>query len=241
MSAQPFEVLLGFLKALADENRLKMVILLSQRPYNVGELADVLNLTVPTISHHLAKLREAGLVNLNVVGNTHHYKLNDAVLNDVKNNLLDDKMLRAMNAHFVNTDPADMLRQKADEERARSVAWLDDLHLDEYDYKVLRDYTEYGRLTMIPTRYKKLMTVLRWLATKFAPGVKYTEREVNAVLKEIHPDYARLRRELIEAKFLQREGGGGMYWRAPEPPLERVGVDEECQLVVSAKSPVLIT
>jgi hypothetical protein len=80
---------------------------------------------------------------------------------------------------------------------------------------------------MIPTRYKKLMAVLRWLATKFAPGVKYTEREVNAMLKEIHPDYARLRRELIEAKFLQREGGGGMYWRSPETPPELARVEDD--------------
>ena len=51
--------------------------------------------------------------------------------------------------------------------------------------------------------------------------MKYTEPEVNAILREIHADYARLRRELIEARFLQREGGGGMYWRATDADHER--------------------
>jgi DNA-binding transcriptional ArsR family regulator len=62
------EALLMFLKALADETRLIIVGLLSEREYSVGELASDLNLTDATISHHLSKLREAGLVNLRQSG-----------------------------------------------------------------------------------------------------------------------------------------------------------------------------
>jgi predicted transcriptional regulator len=227
MSAPHFDHLLGFFKALADENRLKMAILVSQRKYSAGELADVLNLTAPTVSHHLSKLREAGLVNLNVVGNTHYYKLNTTLFEAVKTNLLNQQMMGVMNEHILSAGSVDRYRQKAERARAQAEAWLADLDVNEYDRKVLRDYTEYGRLTTIPSRYKKLLAVLRWLATKFAPGVKYTEGEVNAILKEIHPDYARLRRELIEAKFLQREGGGGMYWRSDEAPVFAEADDRE--------------
>jgi DNA-binding transcriptional ArsR family regulator len=216
MSAPHFDHLLATFKALADENRLKMAILLSQRKYNVGELAEALSLTAPTVSHHLAKLREAGLVNLETAGNTHNYRLNDAMFNAVRDNLFNAPMMEVMNEYILSAGSPEHYREKAELERARSEAWIDELDVDDFDRKVLRDYTDHGRLTMIPTRYKKLMAVLRWLATKFAPGVKYTEPEVSAILREIHADYARLRRELIEAKFLQREGGGGMYWRAAD-------------------------
>jgi predicted transcriptional regulator len=216
MSAPHFDHLLATFKALADENRLKMAILLSQRKYNVGELAEALSLTAPTVSHHLAKLREAGLVNLETAGNTHNYRLNDAMFNAVRDNLFNAPMMEVMNEYILSAGSPEHYREKAELERARSEAWIDELDVDDFDRKVLRDYTDHGRLTMIPTRYKKLMAVLRWLATKFAPGVIYTEPEVSAILREIHADYARLRRELIEAKFLQREGGGGMYWRATD-------------------------
>ena len=56
-----FESLLGFLKAASDETRLKLICILSEREYNVGELAELLELKAPTVSHHLAKLHENGL------------------------------------------------------------------------------------------------------------------------------------------------------------------------------------
>ncbi len=227
MPSLHFDHLLATFKALSDENRLKVAILLSQRKYNVGELAEALSLTAPTVSHHLAKLREVGLVNLETAGNTHNYKLNDAMFQAVRDNLFDAQMMKVMNEHILSAGSVEHYREKAEQERARSEAWITDLDVDDFDRKVLRDYTDHGRLTTIPTRYKKLMAVLRWLATKFAPGVKYTEPEVNAILREIHPDYARLRRELIEAKFLQREGGGGMYWRAPEAPVHSAYDDHD--------------
>jgi Predicted transcriptional regulator len=58
--------LLAFFKALSDENRLKIVGLLAQRPYTVEKLADALGLSVSTTSHHLARLANAGLVTVRV-------------------------------------------------------------------------------------------------------------------------------------------------------------------------------
>ena len=56
------EELVTFFKALADSNRLKIVGLLAEKPYSVEELAEVLQLKPSTVSHHLARLSEAGLV-----------------------------------------------------------------------------------------------------------------------------------------------------------------------------------
>jgi hypothetical protein len=47
----------------------------------------------------------------------------------------------------------------------------------------------------------------------FDQGKRYSEAEVNQTLSRFHEDVASLRRELVGAKLMQREGGGGAYWR----------------------------
>ena len=49
-------------KALADKNRLRILKLLEGRKVCVCELSFVLGITQPSISEHLKKLREAGLI-----------------------------------------------------------------------------------------------------------------------------------------------------------------------------------
>jgi hypothetical protein len=41
--------------------------------------------------------------------------------------------------------------------------------------------------------------------------VRYSEPQVNAIIKPIHADSATLRRELVGSKLMQRESG--FYWR----------------------------
>ena len=48
--------------ALADHNRRKILELLKKKNMSVNELASNFNISLPSLSHHLAKLREAGLV-----------------------------------------------------------------------------------------------------------------------------------------------------------------------------------
>ena len=69
-----------------------------------------------------------------------------------------------------------------------------------------------GRLHTIPTKYTKLQVVLDHLAQFFEPGQLYPEAEVNGILGRFHPDYAALRRYLVDDRFLTREGGS--YWRS---------------------------
>jgi biotin operon repressor len=211
-----FDTLLDFLKAAGDDTRLKMMCLLSQRAYSAGELAGALELTPPTVSHHLARLRKTGIVNLTITGNTHTYKLNTSLLERIKATVFTPEMMSEMADHILAANSTELFRQRAEAARVQAEAWLDDLDISDADRKVLRDYTHDGRLKQIPSKEKKLLVVLRWLATKFAPGVRYTEPEVNAILGAVHPDYASLRRYLIVHGLLAREGGGGRYWRAED-------------------------
>jgi hypothetical protein len=68
------------------------------------------------------------------------------------------------------------------------------------------------RLVTIPARRSKRRVVLDWLAQQFEPGRTYPESEVNSVLLRFHPDFAALRRYLVDEEFMDRRHG--RYWRA---------------------------
>jgi hypothetical protein len=69
-----------------------------------------------------------------------------------------------------------------------------------------------GRLTAIPRKRAKLLVVLDHVAQSFELGQTFPESEVNAVLERFHPDYAALRRYLVDDAVLTREAG--WYWRS---------------------------
>lgn len=76
---------------------------------------------------------------------------------------------------------------------------------------VLRTFLRGGRLTQIPTQHAKRMVVLDHICRVFEIGVRYPEKEVNALLRAFHDDYAALRRYLVDEGFLARENN--VYWR----------------------------
>lgn len=185
------EELLSFYKALADPNRLKIVGLLARRSYSVEELAALLDLRPSTVSHHLAKLAEAGLVSAHAESYYNVYRLEESALEERARRLL------------------------SREDFTSAVAGMD---LNSYDRKVVSDTTRRdGSLKTIPAQRKKLEAVLRYVVRAFEPGRHYSERRVNEILSRFHEDTATLRRELVGSGLMQREGGGGMYWRASEP------------------------
>jgi hypothetical protein len=77
---------------------------------------------------------------------------------------------------------------------------------------VLRAFLRDGRLTTIPAGRAKRLVVLDHVAKVFDIGVRYAEREVDALLHAFHPDHAALRRHLVDEGFLSREAG--VYWRS---------------------------
>ncbi|MDP9341775.1 MAG: DUF2087 domain-containing protein [Actinomycetota bacterium] len=85
----------------------------------------------------------------------------------------------------------------------------------EEEEAVLRRYFVGGRLREIPAKRAKRLAVLSRLALEFDVGVRYPERDVDAVLRRFHPDHASLRRFLVDEGFLSRRGGE--YWRTRRP------------------------
>jgi len=65
-----------FAKALADETRQKIMRICCCNWLAVNEIVERLNVTQPTVSHHLSILREAGLVEVREAGKQTFYKLN---------------------------------------------------------------------------------------------------------------------------------------------------------------------
>lgn len=184
MPQTEFAALLQFFKVLADETRLKLLGILASREYSVEELAAFLQLKAPTVSHHLAKLKEQGLVQMRSDGNTHFYRLNAENLRSISKGLLSSEKMASL---------------------------VDDVEADAYERKVLRDFFEGTRLKEIPASRKKRSVILKWLVTQFEYDTRYTEAQVNEIIERHHPDTASLRRELIGEHLMQREAG--IYWR----------------------------
>lgn len=79
---------------------------------------------------------------------------------------------------------------------------------------LLSAFDDDRRLTRLPEmrNRERLMIVLEELAQSFEPGVRYAEAEVNLTLSGFHPDFAALRRYLVDTALLSR--GEGYYWRS---------------------------
>jgi hypothetical protein len=191
--------LMDMLKALADDSRLTLLRLLNEGEHTVTELAELLNLGEPTISHHLSRLRENGLVNLRMAGNQRFYRVNETGLERFKRLVM-------------NIEKKTPLTQAVEPDQD----WINALGWDAADQKVLRDYTQGRQLVRLPSKRGKTQVILRWLATLFEPERLYNESEVNEIIKAVYAeDFVSLRRDLIDMGYLRREMGGGKYWRTP--------------------------
>jgi biotin operon repressor len=185
VGGDPSQELLGFFLALGDRSRLKIVGLLSEQAYTVEQLSDRVGLSESTVSHHLARLSEAGLVSARAVGHYSVYSLELDTVCGMARRLLKTECLPAL---------------------AR------DIDRDASEKRVLASFTgRDGRFSALPTQEKKLLVLLRRVLRDFEPGLRYNERKVDAILSRYHPDTARLRRGLVEHGLM--EAGGTGYWK----------------------------
>ena len=184
--------LLEFFKVLADEKRLQMTGLLARQEYTVEEMAAILDLSPATVSHHLRRLVDAGLVRATARQHYHIYALQLDTLHEMAERVFSQDALQDT---------------------------TDDLDLDAYDRKVLRDYMDDGRLRQIPRQWKKREVILRYLLDQFETDRRYSEAEVNEIIGRTHDDYVTLRRYLIDSGRMARDHE--IYWRSgaagPEP------------------------
>ncbi len=170
---------LAVVKALADETRLEILHVLSGRPGYGEELAAQLKLTASTVSFHLNKLEQAGLVRKTKEQYYAVYTLTEELL---------DLPIREFFSF-------------ADAPRP-----LHDLRLEAYRKKVAASFFRHNILQQMPTQKKKRLIVLEHFAQKFAPGVVYAEQDVNAMIAAQYADYCTIRRELIDEGYLTRDG-----------------------------------
>ena len=188
MKNEKFQNLLRFLKALADESRLKIIGILASQECSVEELAMILELKEPTISHHLTKLKQLELVRMRPEGNTHFYQLDKQVLQTMSQEVLNPEKINSL-ANDVNTQ-----------------AW---------EVKVLKTYIEgdfqnsesVQYLKEIPHNSKKRLTILRWVIDRFEMGVEYPKHRVDEILRRYYRDIDTLLKELIDSRLMQEQNG----------------------------------
>jgi hypothetical protein len=188
MSDTDLATLLAFFKAMANESRLRIVGLLAERERSVQELAELLTLKEPTVSHHLATLKALGLVSARAEGVTRWHALRLETLTELNRGMLDQRGVAQLSQQVSG---------------------------DSWEAKVLETFIgPDGALTTIPASRRKRWIVLKWLAEQFEEQRRYREPEVNQIIQRRHPDCATLRRELIGYGMMDREAG--VYWRRPE-------------------------
>ena len=183
MSDESIEGVVGLFKALADPTRLRIVGLAVGRSRCGQELASILGLSPATVSHHLQVLRRAGLL----------------------------RETRQTPYTFYEVDLAPIrgtMRQLAD--RKRVEAFGQDSGLPPEKRKVLRSFFDGSRLVQIPVAGRKKEIVLEEVLRRLPRRKEYEERQLSRWLEAIHEDYATLRREFVDRRYMERSAG--RYW-----------------------------
>ena len=71
------------LKALANLNRLKILILLNEHELSVGQLEKMVDLSQSALSQHLAVLRKSQIVKTRRIAQTIYYKLDNNLVGQI--------------------------------------------------------------------------------------------------------------------------------------------------------------
>lgn len=171
------EVILLF-KCLSDKSRIQIIKSLILEDMYVERLAKRLDLSPSTISFHLKKLSDAGLVA--------SYKTQYYTMYSLKTEVLGTSIL-------------DLVKEKSDD------AALQEEREAKYRKRVINAFFEYGKLKSIPAQRKKERIILEVLVQSFAFDREYTEREVNLILADFYDDFCTLRRDMIGEGLLTRK------------------------------------
>ncbi|TYR81445.1 metalloregulator ArsR/SmtB family transcription factor [Priestia megaterium] len=172
--------LVNFYKTLGDPTRIRILALLRLGPMHGQAIAGKLGLKPPTITHHMAKLRDIGLIRERREKNTIYFSLN------AKN--LEASALAILTIAAEQTKHEEL---KATESERLQV--------------IKNFFTADGKLKQLPAQRKKKIIVLEQIIRGLKVGVTYDEKDINEYLKQFHEDYATLRRELIMNHFMYRE------------------------------------
>jgi DNA-binding transcriptional regulator YhcF (GntR family) len=175
---------ISIMKALADKSRLAIINSLLEHSQYVEEIAKRHGLAPSTVSFHLRKLEQAGLVSSH---KEQYYVVIQA------NVAIFDTTLR----EIVSAAPAGKELQNG--------------RMDEYRRKVLELFFRHGTLEKLPAQHKKRLIVLEQFAGRFEAGRHYSEQEVTGLIKPLFDDYCTIRRLLVDEGLIHRQEAA--YWR----------------------------
>ncbi|MCR5173888.1 MAG: metalloregulator ArsR/SmtB family transcription factor [Oscillospiraceae bacterium] len=170
---------LKIFKSLSDMSRLRIIQSLTRGEMYTELLAERLGLTPSTVSFHMKKLEEAGLV---VSRKEQYYTVYSLNRNVLETSLFD----------VAAAEP-----EQIDEQQKRE---------KEYRQKVIDSFFEYGKLKAIPVQRKKKLICYEVIAESFVPGKVYSEKELNDIIAPIHEDYCTIRHDMIGEGILGRNG-----------------------------------
>ena len=170
---------LKIFKSLSDMSRLRIVQSLTQGDMYTELLAERLELTPSTVSFHMKKLEEAGLV----VSRKEQYY----TVYSLNRELLETSLF----------DVASSETEQIDEQQKRE---------ESYRQKVINSFFKYGNLQSIPVQRTNKLICYEVIAENFIPGKVYSEKQLDEIISRIHEDYCTIRRDMIGEGILQRNG-----------------------------------
>ncbi|MDX8047174.1 metalloregulator ArsR/SmtB family transcription factor [Gracilibacillus sp. S3-1-1] len=170
-----------FHKTIGDKTRIRIIYLLKSGPLHGQAIAGKLGLKPPTISHHLAKLKEIDVVTQRRDKNTIYFYLNEEKLKRMAEAITKIGGINLDNELIVS-----------EEEKA----------------KVIQNFIDStGRLKTIPAQRKKKNILLEYMVRGLEQGKQYKEEEINEHILRYHEDYATIRREFVMTQFMYRQDG----------------------------------
>lgn len=166
-------------KCLSDRSRLQIVAGLAKGEAYAELIAERLGITPSTVSFHMKKLEEAGLVTSRKDQYYTVYSLNRKMM---------DSRLSTLITAGASEEDIQAMRE------------------EEYRQKVINTFFEYGRLKQIPAQRKKKLICYEEIVKRFEFGRIYSEKELSDIIAEVNDDYCSIRRDMISEGMLKRTG-----------------------------------
>ncbi len=161
------------------------VLLLMQRGHCDEDIAKMLKLSISTIRNYRFRFKEK----------EKQAKVYIALMNLLKKSASKDEVaLIAPHNSATTIDDRYVITEK-ERQKTLQTAFADN-----------------GQLRVFPRKEKKKIIVLTEICKNFRKNQRYTEKEVDRILKRIFDDHVTIRRYLIEYGFLDRNTDGSKYW-----------------------------
>lgn len=166
-------------KCLSDKSRLLIVAGLMKGDAYAELIAERVGLTASTVSFHMKKLDEAGIVEAR---REQYYTI------------------YSLNTKLINEKLCDLVSAETEEQDLQAAREA------EYRRRVIATFFENGKLKQIPAQRKKKTICYEEIVKSFEFGRVYSEKELSEIIAEINEDYCSIRRDMLGEGLLRREG-----------------------------------